>query len=120
MKKYSRQREAILKKLSRTVLHPTAEEIYSDIKKEMPEIGLATVYRNLKEFQREGKIIGIKAGEYEHFDYTVSAHAHSFCPVCERVTDIALSEEQIKLLGEIGGNDFSLLYKRTCGDCEKK
>ena len=49
MEKYSRQREMILQSLRNRVDHPTAETLYEDIKAKMPEIGVATVYRDLSD-----------------------------------------------------------------------
>ena len=60
MKKYSKQRELILDSLRKRKDHPTAERLYLDLKNEMPELGIATVYRNLSDLCEEGKIIRIK------------------------------------------------------------
>ena len=46
--KHSKQRDAFLRTLRRTKAHPTAYWIYEELKKEFPNISLATVYRNLK------------------------------------------------------------------------
>lgn len=48
MQKRSKQREAIIKVLRSTSAHPSAEWIYAKVKKEIPNVGLATVYRNLR------------------------------------------------------------------------
>jgi Fur family peroxide stress response transcriptional regulator len=45
--KYSRQRESIKSYLTGRTDHPTAEQIYMNVKKEYPNISLGTVYRNL-------------------------------------------------------------------------
>ena len=45
--KYSRQRESIKNQLMQRNDHPTADMIYTDIRKEYPNISLGTVYRNL-------------------------------------------------------------------------
>lgn len=49
MKRYSKQRELILRVLQNRIDHPTADMLYSDLKNEMPDIGIATVYRNLSD-----------------------------------------------------------------------
>lgn len=47
--KVTSQRLAILQKLDNTAdMHLTAEEIYDSVRKEEPEIGLATVYRTIQ------------------------------------------------------------------------
>ena len=55
--KYSRQREIIKDLiLKKKYEHPTAQEIYDEIKKEEPTISLATVYRNLSFLSDTGVI----------------------------------------------------------------
>ena len=46
-KRYSKQREAILQVLEDTKAHPTASTIYEEVRKEIPNISLGTIYRNL-------------------------------------------------------------------------
>ena len=61
MKKYSRQRELILQSLRNRVDHPTAEMLYTDLKTQMPEMGIATVYRNLSDLCEMGEIVKLKS-----------------------------------------------------------
>ena len=42
----SKQREAILRILQNTDIHPTADWIYEQVRKVIPNISLGTVYRN--------------------------------------------------------------------------
>ncbi|MBN1152992.1 MAG: transcriptional repressor, partial [Dehalococcoidia bacterium] len=44
--RYSRQRDAILRVVRCTTCHPSAEWVYSQVKRELPNISLGTVYRN--------------------------------------------------------------------------
>ena len=43
----SKQRDLIERIIKESMLHLTAEEIYKEARKEMPNISLGTVYRNL-------------------------------------------------------------------------
>ena len=52
--RYSKQREAVYNLLSATDTHPTADWIYAEAKKVIPDISIATVYRNLRELVRNG------------------------------------------------------------------
>jgi Fur family peroxide stress response transcriptional regulator len=52
----SKQREAILRILQSTDIHPTADWIYMEVKKVIPNISLGTVYRNLNLLRDEGLI----------------------------------------------------------------
>jgi Fur family peroxide stress response transcriptional regulator len=48
MRRKTKQKEAILRILNNTRAHPTADWIYEEVKKEIPNISKGTVYRNLK------------------------------------------------------------------------
>ena len=88
MKNYSRQREAILSVLSNTKNHPTADWIYKETRKIIPNISLGTVYRNLGELRRSGVILSIDVGDgKEHFDYDTSPHLHLTCKECGSIID---------------------------------
>ena len=54
MKKFSKQRELILNSLKSRKDHPTAETLFWDLKKEMPNLGIATIYRNLQNYKENG------------------------------------------------------------------
>ena len=49
------QKRIILEELGKTKKHPTAEALYSDVKKRLPEISIGTVYRNLELLAESGK-----------------------------------------------------------------
>ncbi len=61
--KYSRQREAIKKQLMQRNDHPTADMVYTDIRKEYPNISLGTVYRNLALLSELGEIKRLVTGD---------------------------------------------------------
>ena len=58
--KRSRQKELILRVLQRNPSHPPAVWIYDEVRKEMPHVSLATVYRNLRLFREQGEISELK------------------------------------------------------------
>lgn len=97
MKKYSRQRELVLKSLKTRVDHPTAETLYADLKNQMPGIGIATVYRNLTDLCETGEIIKIKSKVGpDRFDGNVEPHIHFECDACHEFYDIEMNESQTK------------------------
>ena len=57
MARKSKQKQAVLRVLNRTTSHPTAKWIYEEVRQEIPDISLGTVYRNLKLLKCEGKIL---------------------------------------------------------------
>ena len=87
--RYSKQREKIYDYLCSSMNHPCAERIYEDLKKEMPNLSLGTVYRNLKFLQDTGKITALKSTDgIEHYDAFCSNHAHYICQECGEIFDI--------------------------------
>lgn len=88
---FSRQRESILNYLKSTTSHPTAEEIHQQLKKELPNLSLATVYRNCNKLAEIGELLRLDTGEKIHFDADTSDHQHFVCTKCDRVYDMFFS-----------------------------
>lgn len=87
--RYSRQREAVYAALCKTKSHPDTAWIYAEVKRAMPKISLATVYRNLAELEELGKIKKVSAEGYtERYDANMSAHAHLVCGQCGAIVDV--------------------------------
>lgn len=126
-KRYSRKREAIREVLSGTTSHPTAEWIYSQLKPEIPDLSLATVYRNLGEMKQSGEIQSVAFwGGKERFDGNVSKHSHFVCENCGRIDDFhfvahdteidSFAQEQYD-----GRIDYhTLVFHGVCGECLKE
>ncbi len=94
MKKYSRQREALLVELKNRRDHPTAEELYTKLREKIPNYSLGTVYRNLAELTNEGKIMKIATGMGpEHYDGFAEPHGHFTCTCCNKVFDLKGTQE---------------------------
>jgi Fur family peroxide stress response transcriptional regulator len=53
MPRRTKQKETILEVLRGTNPHPTADWIYDEVRKEIPNISVMTVYRNLKTLTRK-------------------------------------------------------------------
>lgn len=102
MKKYSKQREIILESLQNRKDHPTAESLYIDLKRQMPELGIATVYRNLTELCEQGIVKKIKAKVGpDRYDGNIKPHIHFECKQCGKLIDIYLNEKQEKQISSI-------------------
>ncbi len=87
--KYSRQREAIKEFLLTRKDHPTADTVYTCLRKEFPNISLGTVYRNLALLTEMGEITRITTGiGPERYDAVTTPHQHFICTRCQRVFDI--------------------------------
>ena len=54
--RFSHQREQIYRAVLESWDHPTAEMVYQRLKPEMPRLSMGTVYRNLQQMAREGRL----------------------------------------------------------------
>ena len=89
MPRKTKQREAILSVLRGTTSHPTAAWIYEQVRKEIPNISLGTVYRNLRLLREAGEIIEIDlSGTLSRFDGNQDNHYHFRCERCGRLFDV--------------------------------
>jgi len=121
----TRQRDVILEDLRSVKTHPTADEVYEMSRKRVPDISLATVYRNLERMSELGVItrLDLSAGK-RRYDGDVSRHYHFRCPVCGRVFDLSLGESHtvegaLGVLRSLRGVEGVLIeLKRVCAKCE--
>lgn len=122
MKNYSKQRAAILNVLHNTKVHPSAAYIYNEVRKELPNISLGTVYRNLSELEKAGQITKIAGNfEKERYDADTTAHAHFICSSCGCIKDYAISDELSAniMRGRKYAKGFILNYLGICEKCSK-
>ena len=88
--RYSIQRQLILDYVLNSCEHPTAEMIYRDLKKEIPNLSLGTVYRNLNLLVERNLIKKIVVpNNVDRFDKTLIDHDHMTCIKCGRILDIS-------------------------------
>ena len=121
---YSTQRSAILKALRRRTDHPTAEEIFSSLKEELPRLSRGTVYRNLEQMAEAGMILKLEhSGKLRMFDGCPEPHCHLRCDNCGRVSDLLSGEYQttlelLKSQAEKNGHrTFQLEFSGVCKNC---
>lgn len=116
------QRQEILDYLEGNYSHPTAEEVYSAVKKKLPRITKATVYRNLK-FLAEKKIINeVNIKGAARYEPALAHHHHVICMVCGGIMDFEskkLSDYAMKVAGEFGGAEIDSAYTNFYGKCSK-
>ena len=92
------QRQVIVEELRKLRTHPTAKELYEEVKKRIPTISFGTVYRALKLLKARGEVLELTFPERSsRWDGFTHPHQHFFCEKCGRVYDI---EEDISPLLE--------------------
>ena len=122
----TKQRKEILKVLCATKTHPTADWIYDQVRKKIPNISLGTIYRNLNILVEMGKIRVLNYGSsYSRYDGVAENHYHFICDSCGKVFDIdvPVSKTIEKYITE--KTPFQIFTHRTefyglCVECQEK
>ena len=107
--------------------HMSAEDIYRELMGSGEEIGLATVYRVLTQFEEAGLVVrhhfegGQSVFELDHGSH----HDHLVCVKCNRVEefcDDVIEKRQQEIAKKAGFEitDHSLNIFGICSSCQKK
>lgn len=121
--KYSRQRESIKAYLAARHDHPTADTLYTEIRKEYPNISLGTVYRNLNLLVELGEIQKLTCGDgKDHFDAVTSPHYHFVCRCCGSVYDVPMKtipDVEDACARQTGArvDSHTIYFYGECADC---
>lgn len=122
--KHSKQREAIITLLKSVYCHPTADWLYTELKKDFPNISLATVYRNLSLLLEMGEIVKLDVGDgVDHFDANSNQHCHFICNDCHSIIDIDVPsfiniKDEAESYNDISVSSCSLFLFGTCNKCK--
>jgi Fe2+ or Zn2+ uptake regulation protein len=110
------KRKQILKTLQKH------EGVFSanDLHKKLPEIDLATIYRNLDLFTKEDMIKKVHLGSEEaQYEYQENPHHHAVCSECNKVIHFKTSDEKIKKILGIKNFEIDEIELIVKGKCKK-
>lgn len=122
--KHFKKRDTILSYLRNTNAHPSAEQIFRDLKGELPDLAMGTVYRNLTLFKEQGLVSSVATVRgVERFDANTQPHVHFICNQCDAVIDLHQMQVPDSLRsaacaccgGEIA--DYQLTFTGLCREC---
>ena len=123
--KVTPQRLSICRSVLESHYHPSAEQIYKDIKKIHPTISLATVYKTLGLLVSIGLVSELRFDEnHTRYDPKQSLHINIICPECLGIQDYetdSLKDTWNTIISDIEGEILGQridVYK-LCKDCEK-
>jgi Fe2+ or Zn2+ uptake regulation protein len=120
------QRRLVLDYLHSVVSHPTAAEIFKEIKEKAPATSFSTVYRNLEYLKNKNLIMELSyANAANHYDGNPKPHYHFVCQKCWKISDINLpvleeinSLAQKQVNGAVQGH--RLEFFGYCASCKNK
>src|SRR5438874_13676562 len=84
----TRPRRLILDVVRATDAHPTAALVYRRVRRRLPRVSLATVYRNLRVLAAEGVLAERADAGGLRFDGNAEPHDHFTCVACGRIHDV--------------------------------
>lgn len=120
------QRQVIYEVLAGTHGHPSPEEVYARVKRRIPSVSLATVYKNIHLFIESGIFnqVSLHHGSMR-VETNQSAHHHLVCTRCKAIADI--DADVLGLAGIEGRLPGGFLVKRLavdviglCESCQKQ
>lgn len=121
------QRLAICQQLINNAEHPSAQQIYEELRPQYPSLSLTTVYNTLEALVGLGAIhtLGNDVSGIIRYDAETSPHANLICTSCNRIVDYhsthvqALTDEVKDQSGyQITG--ARVLYYGFCEVCQNK
>lgn len=116
------QRIKILEYLKSDRSHPTAERVFEEVRKGLPAITLATVYRNLNMLADSGQITRLEINKEYHYDFFTDSHQHFICENCDSVIDVDkkdITEAAMDSMAKEGHivEDVTIYYRGICRNC---
>lgn len=128
--KNTKQKEKILLELMQSSSHLMAEEIYQRVKND--KIGLATVYRSLKLFERLGIVKEIPMDGVKYYELKIYSkkplHIHFKCSNCNVIIDIDDADinldyiklnQKVEMKRELEVNDVNITLLGLCKKCRE-
>ena len=116
----SHQRLKVLEYLSNNKCHPTVDQIYTKLQKEIPTLSKTTIYSTLNILADAGmvRVINIEDSE-TRYDIKVENHGHFKCEACGNIYDFNTDMESLGTddLKDFHIRDKNVYFKGTCPKC---
>lgn len=119
----TKQKKIVFDTVCRMHNHPSADEIYDEIRKENPTVGRSTVFRVLSGLAEQEKVKRVRVvGCADRFDFNTSAHYHARCTKCGGVFDVMAQEIDISELlpqaEKFKVTSCNISFDGICDTCE--
>ena len=124
-KRLTRARRLILDVVRASEAHPSAAMVYRDVRRRLPRVSLATVYRNLRMLAAEGLLTERADTAGMRFDGNTADHDHFTCVTCGRIYDVPAAGAHLAVALAPVPAGFDVLSRRTefygrCGRCQRR
>jgi Fur family ferric uptake transcriptional regulator len=120
VKRNTRQKEVIRRVFASTGRPLSPQEVTDLAQTELAGLGIATVYRALKEFVEEGWLVAVSVANGTRYELAKIGHHHHFhCRDCDKVFDIAGCLSGLDAMAPRGFlvDSHELTLNGTCKSC---
>ena len=120
------QRVELVRLIAVSEGHPSAAQLYEQIKRKFPTMSPATVYKTLALLKELGQVMEIDLRDDSHYDGNrPEPHAHIICMKCNKIVDgeMLLDPEIVTQMENMSGYSIlrpQLSFYGLCPDCQKK
>lgn len=119
------QRRAVLSAIERLdEFHPSAAEVFDEVKREHPRLSLATVYRSLDALCESGAVAPLKLEGVTRYCLGASPHHHIVCRRCGSVRDVCTevfpeaARAHLETCSGFTLDSSSMQFFGLCPDCQ--
>ncbi|MDD2556038.1 MAG: transcriptional repressor [Syntrophaceticus sp.] len=116
----SYQRLKVLKYLTQNQCHPTVDQIFTDLHKDISTLSKTTVYNTLRVLEEVDLVRVITIEEHEtRYDINVENHGHFKCETCGTIYDFSVDIDFLtpRDLDKFKINDKNVYFKGICPRC---
>lgn len=108
----------VLEYLDNNRIHPSADEIYRNLKRDFPTISRATVYNTLNLLSENKIIEEIITPDALRYDFVENHHNHFYCVECHKVYDVNTELPKLKI-NEVDGHKVINIQYCIVGVCKE-
>ena len=121
----SKQRQIILDAVRARCDHPSADQIYLDVRAKDDKISRGTVYRNLRLLSEAEEIMNVKVPFADRYDFRLDRHYHIYCTGCGKTFDAPIAyhaeyDDQVKEAAGFQIRRHRLVFEGLCPECVAK
>ena len=119
------QRVELVRLIAASDGHPSATQLYENIKNRFPTMSLATVYKTLAMLKDLHQVLEIDLRDDSHYDGNrPSPHPHLICTKCNKIVDgdLALDPAAIRKLESASGYQIvhpQITFYGLCPKCKE-
>jgi Fur family peroxide stress response transcriptional regulator len=118
------QRVELVRLIAASEGHPSAGQLYAQIKRRFPTMSHATVYKTLALLKEINQVLEIDLREDSHYDGNrPQPHPHLICMRCNKIADgeLSLDQESLRSLEQATGYQIlrpQISLYGLCPDCK--